>query len=439
MYSAYITTLKQIRKHTNADRLNVATVFGNNVIVDLSYEVGQRVIFFPVDGQLSEEFAVENNLVRIKDENGNNIGGYLDPDKRNITALKLRGEKSEGLVLPINVLEKYVDTSTLNDGDQITVLSGHEICKKYIPRTNQTRSSSSQKIHKKGKVAKEKVSYPLFIEHSDTSQLAFAQRAFRPGDTCYITLKMHGTSARTANTIEVVKRRRHFILKKVFKLGDKEVKNFRCVSGTRRTTLRNYDGGYYGSNAFRQKYHDFFKDKLPKGMEVYYEIVGWDREGHTIMGVCSNSKVKDKSFIKQYGKETVFSYGCEPGSNDCFVYRMTMMNEDGFMVEIPWEQVQIEAEKMGAKCVPTFEKFIYTTWEDLMERVEKYYDGADPVGLTHIREGVVVRIDNREKFTAYKHKNFYFKVIEGICKNEADTPDMEEAEELISEETEDAN
>lgn len=101
--------------------------------------------------------------------------------------------------------------------------------------------------------------------------------------------------------------------------------------------------------------------------------------------------------------------------------------------------VQIGAEKMGAKCVPTFEKFIYTTWEDLMERVEKYYDGADPVGLTHIREGVVVRIDNREKFTAYKHKNFYFKVIEGICKNEADTPDMEEAEELISEETEDAN
>ena len=28
-----------------------------------------------------------------KDENGNNIGGYLDPEKRNIKALKLRGEK----------------------------------------------------------------------------------------------------------------------------------------------------------------------------------------------------------------------------------------------------------------------------------------------------------------------------------------------------------
>ena len=108
MYCAYITTIKELRKHNNADRLQCATIFGNNVIVDLSYKEGQRVIYFPVDGQLGEDFAKENNLVRIKDENGNNIGGYLDPDKRNITALKLRGEQSDGLVLPIEVLEKYV-------------------------------------------------------------------------------------------------------------------------------------------------------------------------------------------------------------------------------------------------------------------------------------------------------------------------------------------
>lgn len=106
MYCAYITTIKELRKHSNADRLQCATIFGNNVIVDLTYKEGQRVIYFPTDGQLSEEFAIDNNLVRKKDESGNNIGGYLDPDKRNITALKLRGEKSDGLVLPIEVLSK---------------------------------------------------------------------------------------------------------------------------------------------------------------------------------------------------------------------------------------------------------------------------------------------------------------------------------------------
>lgn len=433
MYCAYITTLKQVRKHSNADRLQCATIFGNNVIVDMSYAEGDKVVYFPIDGQLNEKFAMENNLVRIKDENGNNVGGYLDPDKRNIKALKLRGEKSEGLVLPIRVLEDYVDISTLNDGDQITTLDGQEICKKYIPkRAYASRSGGKDKGSVNKKELKEKVSYPFFVEHIDTGQLMFNQGAFKPGDTCYITLKMHGTSARTANAVEVTKKKRNLVLKKIFRLKDKEYKRFTCVSGTRRTTLRDYEGGWYGSNAFRQKYHDFFKEKLPKGMEVFYEIVGWIDENKTIMGRCSNKLVKDKEFSKKYGEETIFSYGCDVGQNDCYVYRMTMTNEDGYSVELSTEQVQMECEKMGVKFVPIFEKFIFSTWEDLIERVEKYHDGEDPIGKSHVREGVVVRIDNREKFTAYKHKNWFFKVLEGILKDTADAPDIEEAEELIN-------
>ena len=47
-----------------------------------------------------------------------------------------------------------------------------------------------------------------------------------------------------------------------------------------------------------------------------------------------------------------------------------------------------------------------------------------------MREGVVVRILNKPKFCAYKHKNWYFKVLEGIIKDSADAPDMEEAQEV---------
>jgi hypothetical protein len=67
--------------------------------------------------------------------------------------------------------------------------------------------------------------------------------------------------------------------------------------------------------------------------------------------------------------------------------------------------------------------------EAIRNLAEAYYDGPDPVGKTHIREGVVVRIVNRPKFTAFKHKNFAFKVIEGIVKDTAEAPDMEEAQE----------
>ena len=56
-----------------------------------------------------------------------------------------------------------------------------------------------------------------------------------------------------------------------------------------------------------------------------------------------------------------------------------------------------------------------------------------------MREGVVVRIINRPKFCAYKTKNFSFKVIEGIIKDSAQEPDIEEAQELLTENKEEIN
>lgn len=436
MYCGYVTTLHNLRKHSNADRLQCVEVFNQNVIVDLSYYEGQKVVFFPSDGQLSEEFANDNNLVRKKDESGNNVGGYLDPEKRNITAVKLRGERSEGLILPIEVLSKYTNITKLKDGDQITVLKGHEICKKYIPKRNH-----KQKIHDgnkgkhKDKYKKEVVSYPFFDEHIDTSQLDYNLNVFKEGDIVYLTRKLHGTSGRTQNSIEVTKKKRNLFLKKIFKLKDKEIKQFKLVSGTRRTVLKTFDGGYYGNDEFRKKWHDFFEEKLPKGMCVFYEIVGWVNESTPIMSRCNNKLVKDKEFEKMYGKETVFTYGCEPGESDMYVYRMTMTNEDGVVIELPTEEVKMWCDKLGCKFVPVLDKFLFTTIDDLNERVDKWLDVPDEIDSRHVAEGVVARIDNRSKFTAYKRKSFQFKCIEGIIKDMSDTPDIEEAEELITNET----
>ena len=142
-----------------------------------------------------------------------------------------------------------------------------------------------------------------------------------------------------------------------------------------------------------------------------------------------NKKVQDKEFIKEYGDKTRFSYGCEPGFNSIYVYRMTMTNEDGYVVAYPWELVKARCEEMGVDHVPELEKFIYKNENDLLKRVDKYLDITDPIGKTHIAEGVVVRIDNKKKFKAYKKKGFYFKVLEGIIKDTAEVPDMEEIQE----------
>lgn len=435
MYCAYITTIKGLRKHTNADRLQCVEVFGQNVIVDLNYYEGQKVVFFPSDGQLSLEYATDNNLVRVKDENGNNIGGYMDPEKRNVTAIRLRGEKSEGLVLPIETLSKYTDVSKLKDGDQITVLDGHEICQKYIPRGKRNNHPVETGSKKKKKKSKESVSYPFFEEHKDTAQLAYNMSAFRPGDTIYITRKLHGTSARTMKTVKITKKSNK--LRRFLHMEPKITREVSVVSGSRRVVLKdmNANDGYYSDNGFRRKYHDLLKENLPEGFEVFYEIVGYVNETTPIMGSVSNKGVKEKEFVKKFGDTTIFSYGCKPGESDMYVYRMTATTADGTVVELPWETVKVWCDKLGVKHVPDLEKFIYTTPEDLKERVNKYLSNmpADEIGKTHVAEGVVVRIDNRSTFTAYKDKVFEFKVIEGIAKDTSDVPDMEEAEELFEE------
>ena len=474
-YTAFITRIKNMRPHPNADRLQMGECFGNTVIVSLEYEDNQLGVYFPSDGQLSTEFAEANNLLRKKDDAGNNIGGYMDPDKRNVTAIKLRGEKSDGLFLPLKSLEAFGDITTLREGDRIDNFNGHEICCKYIPRRNARHGhvSDGNKTRKKRMPIA-----PLFTEHADTEQLAYNLAAFKPGDEIEITLKMHGTSQRTAH-LPVFKGyetpfpwarwalkhgdSKNKIMQKLFDAAMKTanpVYDWGYVSGTRRTVLENFEGGYYGSNEFREAHSKFFEGKLWKGEEIYYEVVGFTHTGVGIMASCDNKKLNDKDFVKQYGKTTTFSYGCAlDGVNsadgiipqsDIYVYRMTMVNEDGDAVEYTPDFMRYRCEQMGVKTVPVMWRGVipYTAddlnsdipgarilfkdgvnaGEWIKEVAEQFYDGPDPIGKTHVREGVVVRILNRPKFCAYKHKNWSFKALEGIVKVEAEAPDMEEAD-----------
>lgn len=462
-YCGYVVKVEKLRKHSNADRLQIATFFGNDTIVGLDTNVGDMGVYFPVDGQLSERFCEVNNLVRKKDpETGKNIGGYMEPDKRNIKAIKLRGEKSDGLYMPLIAFTDFCKISDLKVGDTIDVLNGEEICRKYIPRANKSASRGAGKGvgRAKANIA------PTFYEHVDTAQLAYNLAAFKPGDLVQLTLKMHGTSGRTGY-LPLVHTKRTW-LDKLLRRHGKDYMEYGYITGTRRVVLDGKrEGGFYDSDDFRHAMAAKFEGKLHKGEVVYYEIVGFQGpEGAPIMSQVANGKVKDPEFTKQYGETTTFSYGCNQFAGyteneyreddtcgretrtgvccDVYVYRMTMVNEDGDVVEYSPDQIRERCEQMGVKVVPEFTRFFVPDHvhglhgelvpcdpaEYLVKRVEEYFDGPDPVGKTHVREGVVVRICNRTKFEVYKHKNFSFKVLEGIAKDEATAPDIEEAQEV---------
>ena len=459
-HCGYITTLNNVRPHPNADRLVLATCFNSTVCVAKDqYFEGQVGIYFETDLQLSMEYCEKNGLLAVY-ENGVNVsGGYMDPAKRNVRAIKLRGEQSDGLFMPLASLDYTgANLDELKPGDQITVLNGHEICRKYIPRSNTPRTVAGGAGKRVKRRAKRSIA-PTFFEHKDTEQLQYYLDQFKPGDYVEITRKLHGTSGRTAY-VKTFKGMKRTFWDWLFRREGEAIYDWGIVSGTRRTVMDTFDGGFYGSNLFRKQYHDFFDGKLLKGETVYYEIVGFTHEGKSIMGQCSNKKLNDKEFVKQYGDTTTFSYGCNPWGlcasaqsnpdynvpvSRMFVYRMTMTNEDGEVVEYTPDQVRHRCMYMGADFVPvewsglipehpgSKDDPTITAGEWILKKAEQFYDGPEPLDPTHIREGVVVRIINRPTFTAYKHKNFSFKVLEGIIKDTATAPDMEEADGLEDE------
>lgn len=419
-HCGYVVKITELRKHSNADRLQVATIFGNSVIVGLDTHIGDIGVYFPVDLQLSEEFCQVNDLVRRKDENGNAAGGYLEPGKRNIRAMKLRGEISDGLYLPITCLAEFTKVSDLNIGDTIDVVNGHEICCKYVPRVNNEWRAKSKKAVDKIVSAD---TFPTFFKHVDTAQLAYNLNDFKNGDIIQLTLKMHGTSGRTGYLPEHCHCRRWY--HKLFHLPGKECIYMDYVTGTRNVVLDStHKGGFYDDNSFRLAMASKFEGKLHENETAYYEIVSWTgTNGDPIM---APGKVPPE-YQQQYGTMMYFTYGCDkngtfdsnPPCCDIYVYRMTMVNDNGDVVEYSPAQIKYRCEQMGIKTVPEFETFIIpqdvNPGEYVMRKVEQYYDGPDPIGKTHIREGVVARILNRNNFAAYKHKNYLFKYVSGIA------------------------
>lgn len=454
-HCGFIVQVKDLRQHTNADKLQILRVFEEDVIVGLDTYVGDIGVYFPCDLQLSEKFCEINNLVRKKDpETGANIGGYMDPDKRNVKAIKLRGEKSNGLYLNITCLSEFCNISELKPGDQITVLNGEEICKKYIPKRNPSSGYKGEHI----KRAKANIA-PTFYEHVDTEQVAYNLEKFHNGDEVQLTLKLHGTSGRTGH-LPLLHTKRTF-WDKLFRRHGKDYFEYGYITGTRRVVLDGArNGGFYESDDFRHAMAAKFEGKLPKGFVVYYEIVGFQGpKGAPIMSEVANSKIKDKEFSKMYGEKTTFSYGCDSSNGyngehydetgtltyfepccEIYVYRITMVNEDGEVVELSPDQIHSYCEKWAVNYVPEFERFVIpedvNPGEYVVRKIEQYYDGPDPIGKTHIREGVVARIMNRTKFEVYKMKNISFKILEGIAKEEATAPDIEEAQEVADEATE---
>jgi hypothetical protein len=106
-----------------------------------------------------------------------------------------------------------------------------------------------------------------------------------------------------------------------------------------------------------------------------------------------------------------------------------MTSEDGSVVEYSHPQVVDRCNKLGFEPVPlVYGPYICTDVEELLALCKKYADGPDLLDSSHIREGVVVRIEHESMFTSVKHKGFWFTFTEGSAKDAEDYTDPEDIE-----------
>lgn len=419
MYNAIVCKVNT-RPHPNADRLLLGTAHGYQVVVGTDTADGELGVFFAADGQLSEDMCAANDLIGYTDPDTNERKGGFFAKNRRVRAQKFRGEKSDGYWTSLSSLAwTGVDLSSLREGDQFEELNGKPVCNKYFtPATLRAMKGGTQPTKREN---------PCFAKHVDTKQLKHEIGMIPVNSVIYTTEKLHGTSGRFGYVIEEKTAPRKWWQRLLLrKRGSTTTKEYNHLIGTRNVIMadRTHEG-FYGNEEFRWKAIEKLEGNLHKGEVVYFELVGYTTTGAAIMGQHHTSELKE--IKKKYGEVIEYSYGQPAGTCGMYVYRITRVNEDGVAVELPWLQVKQRCVELGVQHVPEVASPVWYTGDQTQLRLmaEALMEGPSTLDDRHIREGIVLRIENLDT-TWLKSKSFSFGVLEGYLKNSDDYVDTEE-------------
>ena len=172
--NAIVVRLTGVRPHPNADRLQIATVLGTQVIIDKTMVEDQLVIYFDSNLRLGAEFIRYNNLSSSAELNEDpKAKGYF-PKSGRVRAQKFRGSFSNGFVAPIDSLFKIPDvnvggmhTTDVVEGMEFTHINDVEICSKYIIPVAMPVAFNARSRRRKRRQAE----HLFFWRHWDTKQL----------------------------------------------------------------------------------------------------------------------------------------------------------------------------------------------------------------------------------------------------------------------------
>lgn len=179
---ATVRKIKEIRPIEGADMIELAIVDGWNVVVakNVGHKVGDKVVYCEIDSFLpireEFEFLRKSSYKKMADQEGFRL-----------KTIKLRGQVSQGLLLPMSVLPitQFATAHDLPEGMDVTEMLG---IVKYEPPIPAELA---------GKV---KGQFPSFLRKTDEERVQniaveYSAMCYRSDHQFYVTEKLDGSSA----------------------------------------------------------------------------------------------------------------------------------------------------------------------------------------------------------------------------------------------------
>lgn len=412
-YLCKVVSLKGLKKHPNADRLQVVTIDFNTVITGLDAKEGDIYVYFPIESEISRDFLCNTNSFRNKEWNKDaEKVGFFEENCR-VKAVRLRGEKSMGYIVPIKVVddwaygENVVFVNDLVIGEEFDTINGKLLVKKFQVPAKGGRNTKQGKKPKLSRLVEGQVHL-----HIDTENLRKNAHKVSPEDIISITYKTHGTSWWVSNVL--VKRKLSLLerLLKKFGVNISELV-YDLVYGSRKV-VKNADledpkakDHFFGYDLW-EDIKNRIGEHIPKGWTLYGEMLGYDKNGKEI----------------QKG----YHYGCEKGNDDkptskLEVYRITNTTPDGLVTELSYPQIKDFCDKVGLNASHLFyhgkAKDWYNTdygtaietWRtNFIKALEEAFNEKDCFMCDNKvpEEGIVVRVEDLFECKSYKLKSFRF-------------------------------
>lgn len=246
-----VDIIKDIKPILKADRLELATVEGWKVIVKKDeFKVGDKCVFFEIDSflPLRDEWNFLKNVTMFNKQQGIRI-----------KTMKMRGALSQGLILPLSLLNISEDTEV---GTNLTDILG-------VVKYEVLDSGDFKSINNK----EEK--YPSFLPKTEQPMIQnltewfdwYSEEVFEE------TLKLDGSSMSVAGILEPIQLTRLEKIKNFFGANIPTTKYVSLVCTNKTLLERPLTNDVTQMNNYWRAFYKFGLDRIPAGFCVQGELL----------------------------------------------------------------------------------------------------------------------------------------------------------------------